>query len=470
MRKTSNQIEKNMKQNNRQVFKKGLLITCFLLIISLFWACIQYGSYILVPKKRLDLAAYYPEMPPDSSHIYIELPIDHHNPDLGKYKGFYLLSPAFTHKKDVIFYLTDGQQNKVNTQSDFNIFEQKLPGLSYVVMGRRGSYPALFPEVYTKDGSLDYKKAMNLYGTEQQIEDIEMVRQDLEKKGYLPPDGKIMLSGTSGGGILIQEYLAKYGDHVSRVLLEATGAPDIVIDNKIKNLGSPFTDVMKEESPKTLKKLEDILANNKVNGVALCYMLYKIQLYDIDWKNTCINLIDEIAGGNKCNYYKNLFNPEYNFSLSNFLMRFPMMDSTKVRIFELTGEQLIKYLETPGDINITFEWEKVMVQDYLKQAKAGVIDVPRINLAEDRKKYNGEVLLLIGDADNQFSVKAAEVINKSYPKSKMVLVHDTHAMLINEKGYQNLRTAFFTKGLYAEELENAIRDEKLNRRTNYKSE
>ena len=48
-----------------------------------------------------------------------------------------------------------------------------------------------------------------------------MVRQDLEKKGYLPPNGKIMLFATSGGGILIQQYLAKHGEHVSRVLLEA---------------------------------------------------------------------------------------------------------------------------------------------------------------------------------------------------------------------------------------------------------
>jgi hypothetical protein len=39
-------------------------------------------------------------------------------------------------------------------------------------------HPAHFPEVYTKDGSLDDKKAMNLYGTKQQIEDIEMVRQE----------------------------------------------------------------------------------------------------------------------------------------------------------------------------------------------------------------------------------------------------------------------------------------------------
>lgn len=447
-----------MKKSNGKAFKKGILITCFILVIALLWTYIQYGSYIAVPQKRLDLAAYYPEMPPDSSHIYIELPIDHLNPELGKYKGFYLLSPGFTPKRDIIFYLTDGQQNKVNPQPSFTMFEQKLPGLSYVIMGRRGSYPSLFPEVYDKNGQVDYKKAMNLYGTEQQIDDIEMVRQDLEQKGYLPPDGKIMLFGTSGGGILIQEYLAKYGEHVSRVLLEATGAPDIVIDNKIENIGSPFTEVMKKENPAALQKLEDIVANQKVNGAALCFMLYKIQLYDLDWENTCAQLIDEIADGYKLNYYKNWFNPEYNFSLTKVMMILPIMESTKVRIFEITGEQLIRYMETPGHIILPFEWEKEMIEDYLEQAKAGIIDIPRLNLAEKRKKYKGEVLILLGDADNQFSVKAAEVISKTYPQSKMVLVHDTHAMLFNNTYYQKLRTAFFTQGLYSKELENVIMD------------
>ncbi len=336
------------KKSKKRLWKGSLLIGSVLLVAAIVWGYVQYRVYFLAPTERLALSDYYPEMPPDSSHIYIELPVDHQDSSLGSYKGFYLLSPGFTPKQDVIFYLTDGQQNKVNTQTDFKAFELKLPGMSYVVMGRRGSSPALFPEVYQKGGSVDYKRAMRLYGTEQQIEDIEKVRQDLEKKGLLPPDGKIMLYGTSGAGILIQEYLAKYGEHVSKVMLEATGAPDIAIDGEIVNIGSPFTEMMKQESPETLTKLEDLLSKGK-------------------------------------------------------------------------------------------------------------LDVPIINLTEKRRSYPGEVLLLIGDVDNQFSVKAAEVISHAYPKAKRVVVHDTHAMLQNDAAYQSLRKIFFTKGLYSEEMEQEIK-------------
>lgn len=153
---------------------------------------------------------------------------------------------------------------------------------------------------------------------------------------------------------------------------------------------------------------------------------------------------------------------ECSFILTKFMLKSPVMESTKVRSFQILGEQMTKYLETPSDeINVPFEWEKEMIADYLKQANTGLLDVPRINLVEERKKYNGEVLLLIGDADNQFSTEAAEVISKTYPKCKMVLVHDTHTMMMNKKEYQNMRTTFFMDGLYNNKLEHIINSVKI---------
>lgn len=442
-----------MKKRSRKIWRRGLLIMGLVMAVSLIWAYVEYGSYLKIPKERLDLAGHYSDMPPDDKHIYIELPLDHRDPGMGRYKGFYILSPGFTPRKDVIFYMTDGQQNKVYPGSDLRAFERKLPGLSYVAMGRRGSYPVLFPEIYTKKGKLDYPKAVNLYGTAQQIEDIELVRQDLEQKGYLPPDGKIMLYGTSGGGILIQQYLARYGEHVSRVLLEATGAPDIVIDNQVVDIGSPFTEMMKSKHPETFRKLEDILAKKKVDPADLSFMLFKIQLYDLDWEQTATKLIDGLAKGKKLAYYKKRLSPEYNLSFTKWMFKLPMSESTKVRIFEIVGEQMMRNSDALGELNIPFVWEKEMIGGYIQQAQAGVIDVPKIHLAEKRKTFQGEVWILSADEDNQFSVRTAEQISQAYPNAKMTVVHDTHAMLHQEELYRKWRAAFFTKGLGAEELE-----------------
>ncbi len=422
----------------------------------MIWGYVSYKDYISVPSKRLDMASYYQEMVPDEKHIYIEMPLDHDNPDLGKYKGFYILSPNFSPKQNIIFYLTDGQQNKVHPSVSFELFEEKLVGLSYVVLGRRGHYPTLFPEVYDKNGNLEFQKAMNLYGTQQQIEDIEMVRKDLERKGYLPSDGKIMLFGTSGAGILIQEYLAKYPNHVSRVILEATGAQDIALKYNI-TFGSTFTPVIKAENPQILTKLERVLADHQEKRAAICFMLFKIHQQDLNWKHTCVTLINEMANNSFETYYAKLCNPNYNFYLSSFLMSFPMMDATKVRMFELHGEDLLKYVNNSGSINIAYEWEKVMLQEYIEQTVSGVISVPTINLHNQRSKYIGEVLLLNGIEDNVFAPEMAKILGMTYPNARTALFQDTHAMNYNNKEYQKIRASFFTTGLYFKELDGLIK-------------
>ncbi|ERK31208.1 hypothetical protein [Clostridium intestinale] len=445
-----------MKSSVKKITKRFLIIIFLLLVAMLYF---KFDAYMSVPKEKLSLSEYYPEMPPDSKNIYIDLPIDYNNITSGKYRGFYRLSPNFTPGKDIIFYLTDGQQNKVHTKSTFDLFEEKIPNLSYVVMGRRGSSPSLFPEVYTSSNNVDYKKAMNLYGTDQQIEDIEMVRQDLQEKGYLRPDGKIMLFGGSGGGVLVQQYLAKYGQHVYRAMLEATSAPDIIMDNTPNITGLNFNIIMNEKNPESLEKLKYIITTKKVDSAQLCYMIFKISVTDIDWIDTCSNLIDDIYKGNKKTYYENLFNPEYNFSLCKIIMKSPIVESTKVRMFELCGDQLLKYSQNPNsEVNICFEWSKELLKDYLNEAEEEALDVPNINLLEDRKKYKGEMLFLIGNLDIDFSINVAKEITQSYSNSKMIIVNDTHSMTMNEKKYQDLRTTFFTEGLFSDKLLNIIND------------
>lgn len=53
----------------------------------------------------------------------------------------------------------------ITSPKDFEYFENKLEGLSYVLIGNRGVNPILFPEVYNKDGSVNYNLAVNLYGS-----------------------------------------------------------------------------------------------------------------------------------------------------------------------------------------------------------------------------------------------------------------------------------------------------------------
>lgn len=55
----------------------------------------------------------------------------------------------------------------------------------------------------------------------------------MQDKGLLPREGKIILYGGSGGGFLVQQYLDRYGFHISRALIESSGAPDLARQHNV---------------------------------------------------------------------------------------------------------------------------------------------------------------------------------------------------------------------------------------------
>ena len=116
------------------------------------------------------------------------------------------------------------------------------------------------------------------------MDDIEAVRQDMQKKGLLPEDGKIMLYGGSGGGVLIQQYLDKYGEHVSRALIECSGGPDLAEEHNTTFMKKTYL------SNESLAKSYFSLMQNGEDTASLAFMLYKIGMSgNTDLQNQIVN-------------------------------------------------------------------------------------------------------------------------------------------------------------------------------------
>ncbi|PKK88020.1 MAG: hypothetical protein CVV64_20585 [Candidatus Wallbacteria bacterium HGW-Wallbacteria-1] len=445
-----------------------LITACFLICLSaVIYFYQQYDLFMTPPKSRLASDAYYPQMPPDTRHHYLNLPIDHFNHLKGSWRGFYCLSPSFgidnstsVNFSEVVFFLTDGQMELVSPGMDFDFFDRELKGFPYVVMGHRGHSPALFPEVYTKNGALNISLAKQLYGSGQVVEDIEAVRRDMISRGLLQADGKIMVMGASGAGFLVQQYLSKYGEHVSRAVILVSGAPDIALKKGIVN-NHDFQD-FNAEGCDLLKK---VIEKRGYDRAELCWMLYQIAREYPDPRRKQNDVLKLMLSGTFSDYFRALkyrFNPKFNLALIREIFRSPASDCVKIRWYELVSEDLKKYISEKssgmGRINLLLEASEILLGDFITDsgsADSGTADTRSVDsglshsglFQINRKSFNGEVLVISGTADVVFSPEIGRLIADAYPNSRFVTVDDGHRMHLNRKAQLEMREEFFHKGL-----------------------
>lgn len=455
-----------MKIRKRKLF---LVLIILLFISGGFYGWSQYKAFMAVPATRLAEGDYYPQMPPDDHHIYIRLPIDHHNPSLGGFTDFYILSPNFKPGSPVVFQIFDNQQEMVGmvvAERDFQVFDERIgKDISYVLIGNRGVSPTLFPEVFNPDGSINYSLAMDLYGSNQQIEDIEAVRQDMAKRGLLPKDGKIMLLGGSGAGVLTQQYLDKYGGYVSRVLIESTGAVDLAGKNNLT-----FAKNFYDSNPEAAQCYYQLDREGKTNP-SLAWILFKTGLEG----NTQLQT-DLLNGknhpwdiGSRYLYVKNWFKLPQNFPMINLIFSSPQELEVKVRIWELIGGDLVKYQPASArEVNLMYEPMKIIMADFLKAYGNGKIKTLGWDL--NRAEYQGEVLIWANTGDQDFGPEIAKLISDAYPHAVLVVFDEKAHRVLKKSDFQlALTKAFFESGLNSEETVSRLK-ENDNKVTIYREE
>lgn len=418
------------KRRKRLVIISAILI----IIVGILWY--MHLDFYEIPKSRLALDDTYSEMPEDSFHHYINLPIDHDNPTIGQFRDFYQLSPHFNKNKKITLLLTDGQMELVNTKTDFDFFEKVLRGNSYVIIGVRGHSPTLLPEVY-KDGKVDYESALRLFNSDQQVEDIEQVRLDLIKKGILGTDEKINIFGASGAGVLAQQYVSKYGNNVSRLILESTGAPDLSIQFGIK-----YSPNFESYNPSGAKILNGILVNKSIDKRSLANILYQTGRTAKNPKVAQIRILEKLQNGGSLFSYK--FKPITNLSVLNYMIKPPSELMARVRWFELVGYDLMKY-NSEKETNLLYELSSKAVSDLLEYHKK--YKIPAKSFKINRSDFLGEVLILKGTEDVVFSDEINYKIQQAYPNTKLLLFKDGHRMQNDIEKYINIRTAFLNDGL-----------------------
>lgn len=414
----------------RPVLRLVLLLTLLGLGVALYlWEAAHEP-----PHSRLALGATYDAMPADRSHRYIDLAADHANPRSGYYRGFYILGPHFDPRGPVVFLLTDGQMELVSPGGSLDFFNEQLPGVSYVVIGHRGHNPALFPEVYP-DGKRDLRQAMRFYGSWQQVEDIEAVRRDMLAAKLLPPDGRVMLFGASGAGVLAQQYLARYGAYVSRAMLVTTGAPDLAQQH-----GYTYARRLSELDPSVARSLAAVAQRQGGTRPDLAYMVFQLARRGSPGLRDARALAEAERQGNPLPGIWTALHPATSWPLARAMMGIPAADASRVRMYELLGADLRNTPHRGYDIPL-YVWSAAVLSDFLAQK----IALPNLRL--NRSAFTGEVLVVSGQSDAVFSPAIGKAIASAYPRGRFLIVRGGHRLELDRTYHQRLRRAFFRGGL-----------------------
>lgn len=410
-------------------------------LLALAILCLLCGALVAahavvyaVPGERLGPGAAYSGMPADARHRYIDLPLDHADPALGTFRGFYLLSPHYRPGEAVTFVLTDGQMELVDTDPDFGFFDALFGDTPYVLIGVRGQAPTFLPEVYP-GGRTDYARAMKLYGSGQQVEDIEAVRRDMQQHGLLAPDGRINVFGASGAGVLAQQYASKHAAQVRRLLLESTGAPDLSLQ-----AGLPYSPPFRDFNPAANRLLDAYLARHPSRRAAVANVLYQQGRSERDPRAAQLRTLQDVAGGGWLAKYE--LQPMRNLWLLDYIVKSPKSLVARVRWFELVGADLLRYDPRAGT-NLLYDLSEVAVSDVLDWHRRHHVAPLRFDI--DRR-FPGEVLILKGRDDVVFGDAINERLRDAYPDARLLFFRDGHRLQRDPAGYRAIRSAFLSGG------------------------
>lgn len=384
----------------------------------------------------------------DFYNRYITLPVDYDNPAAGTFSLYYQLTSNFDFDRPTIFFFYDGQQEygkpgKVDELARRYQFFESFNVVRYQYRGRKYSHI----ELKNADGTVNWKRAYRVMSSEQAVEDVERIRQELFKDR---PDTKIFVYGRSGGGYLIQRYLAKYSKNVKRAFIESAPHPVIM-----KQLGNPESkylyNLLMGINPGLHKKLKAVLDKNIVPRLDLLWILKGIPYKSHNPKGELTKLINELHEGKTELYQQYLRRPGFDFS--KMLVPEQRMGAWEIGVRLVPVEFIMVYGPEPNYIDPLYTCLRKGSEPYIKLIEEKEVIAPAPVSLEKLKEVEAEVFWLTGRDDHVSPYQIGIEFRKYFKNYDLFIADDNHNLTIHKQCYPQLRIAFFKYGLGSKELE-----------------
>ncbi len=381
----------------------------------------------------------------------IKVPLDHSNPVGGSGSIYYELGRPLQEKKPTVFIISDAQQFYIRQGEVIN-FQDRWFGDDFNVVGivGRGTSPQFIEAVLDKDEKTDWKKAWNIFNYRQWLGDIDAVR-----KSVLGEKGKLLLYGESGGAMLTHQYLAEYGQHVTRAFTRAVPNPYLVgqlglnSDRFWKEIGEYDQDLHKDLD-KALKHYD--------GERSLVVMTLQRQNFFVppdDLNAARAELIRALAAGDED--YLAQVRQEYEVDAVNEIMATSEAIPIRVRLFEFLAPSGARERLDGKVLYPDYEVQMNISKPLIELADSGEI-VPDAFPFNNLHKLNTEVFVLSGRWDHVVDYRSSIALAACYPKGYLFLADDDHMY----KGFEEsgllapLLQQFLKNGIDSKEFKAAV--------------
>jgi hypothetical protein len=380
----------------------------------------------------------------------IAVPLDHTNPAMGAAQLPIEFGAAFDSAKPTVIVVVDGQQFYLRKGSVAELQQQRF-GDAFNVVGilGRGATDAFIAATRGAGETTDWRKAWQIFRTEQWMGDIEAVRRAL-----VGDEGNVYLYGASGGADLIHQFLLRYGRHVSRAYTGSPGNDALARELRLRDEGT-WDDLSGD--PAREAKLQKVLAAHPTERVAIVTALqrqhYFVSAADLPRERNA--LIEALARWDTAAFAH--AREEYQVDAILDLERSPRGVAIAVREFEfLYASGAYRRLED-GHLHPSIEAQYSGTKPLIDLAVGGEIAPPRFDVTPAHA-LSTEVFLLAARWDEAIDYRISIALAYSYPHHELFLSDDNHMFgKANAGGLQSrLVQTFFRYGLGSPELRKVL--------------
>lgn len=391
---------------------------------------------------------------PQAIRREIRVPLDHAAPDFGTGTIRIEMARPFDPAKPTLLIVADGQQFYLRREGAVARLEEERfgPGFNLVGVIGRGFSADVVARTRRADGSVDWALAYRLLGSRQWVEDLDRVRREL-----LGPDGKVLLYGVSGGGMLVHEYLAVHGDRVTRAVSES--GPVRHLDAWLRlDHDRAFWHELRTADPRRASALSAALAKRPDRPEVI--QLLQRQHYFVaagDLAAERRRAIDEIIAGDEPAITRR--KEAYQVDAMRDLMESETGVGIRVRMYEFV-EPVLRHVRIDGEaIHPNIENEAILARPLLDLQRAGTIPPPPFD-RRALQRVPAEVLVLGGRHDQTADYRAVLASAALYPRGELFLADDNHMLMrLTESGARRrLLATFLLHGLGSPEMEALLRE------------